>query len=192
MGDELVHLDHRVGGDDIAALDDVGLGVDPVLRLGIAGFGLDAGERVEGRHERKVEFVLESVTRHTRQPVVGVQDVGGLDLEVIAHAVGERVDDLGEFFLGQPERAGVDVHDLEPGFDRHALREIVAPATDIDRGVGTAVRERGDQLAHVHVHASGIAAARLDERRRVEREHRDPGHNLFNLRAAADIPTGSA
>ena len=80
MGDELVHFDNRVCGDHIAAGNDSGLGLNPVLRLGIASLGLDSGERVKGRYEGKVEFVLQAVTRHARQPVVGVQCIGRLDL----------------------------------------------------------------------------------------------------------------
>ena len=81
-----------------------------------------------------------------------------------AHAICERVDDLGKFLLPKPKRPGVDVHNLEPGFHSHALWEIVAPATDVDGGVGAAVSKRGHQFAHVHVHTASIATTRLDER----------------------------
>ena len=73
---ELGRLGRAVGQDDVGAADDLGLGVDPALRLGVAGLGLDPGEGVERRHQRQVELVLEPVAGHARQPVVGVQ---GLD-----------------------------------------------------------------------------------------------------------------
>jgi hypothetical protein len=122
MRDEFVHLGHRVGRDQVAARNHAGFGIDPILRLAAAGLGLDAGERVERRHEREVEFVLESVTGHSRQPVVGVKNVGRSNLELIAHPVGEGVDHSRKVFLRERHRSRIDVHDLETGFHRHPLR----------------------------------------------------------------------
>jgi hypothetical protein len=36
--------------------------------------------------------------------------------------------------------------------------------SDIDGGVGSAMGKRGHELAHIDVHATGVTAARLDER----------------------------
>ena len=75
------------GEDGVGAADDLGLGLDAALRLGVAGLGLDPGERVERGHERQVELVLELVAGHARQPVVGVDGVDvAAPLEVLGHA----------------------------------------------------------------------------------------------------------
>ena len=64
--------------DRVGAADDLGLGLDAALRLGVAGLGLHPGEGVERRHQREVELVLEPVAGDARQPVVGVDGVGAV------------------------------------------------------------------------------------------------------------------
>ncbi len=164
MTHEFVQLDHGVRRDDVAARNDVGLGIDAVLRLDVTRLGLHAGEGVERRHHRQIELVLEPMTSHPAQPVVGVQHVGRIDREMGAHPVSELVDDAGQLLLREVGVAGVDVHDLEARLDRQTFRQIISPPTDIDRDVGSAMGERGHELAHIDVHATGVTAARLDER----------------------------
>ena len=72
---ELVGLGLAGGEDRVGAADHVGLGSHAALGLGVAGLGLHAGERVERRHERQVELVLEAVAGDAREPVVGVERV---------------------------------------------------------------------------------------------------------------------
>ena len=72
---ELALLLGAADADRVAAADDVGLGPVAPLRLEVAALGLDPGQRVERRHERDVEGVLEAVADHAAQPVVAVDDV---------------------------------------------------------------------------------------------------------------------
>ena len=81
-----------------------------------------------------------------------------------AHTVGELVDDARQLLLREVGVASVDVHDLEARLDRQTFREIISPPTDIDGGVGSSMGEGGHELAHIDVHATGVTAARLDER----------------------------
>jgi hypothetical protein len=104
------------------------------------------------------------MTSHPTQPVVGVQHIGRIDREMGAHTVRELVDNAREMLLREVGIAGVDVHDLEARLDRQTFREIISPPTDIDRGVGSAMGERGHELTHVDVHATSVTAPRLDER----------------------------
>ena len=99
--DQLVHLGDRVGEDGVRAGDDLGLGVDPTIGLVVTGLGLDPGQRVEGGHQREGQFVLEAVTGHSRQPVVGVDGVGpAVAHQMTGHAVGVLVDVVGQLLLG--------------------------------------------------------------------------------------------
>ncbi len=183
--DELGDLVGAVGEDGVGAGDDLGLGVDAAVGLGVAGLGLHPGEGVEGRHQRERELVLEPMAGQARQPVVGVDGVGAaLAAQVAGHAVGELVDDLGELFLGQVGRTGLHVHDPEAGLDVDHLGEVVGPAPHVDLGAHAGLGQRGDQLAHVHVHAAGVAAARLGQGGRVQRQHGERSHDATTLRAA--------
>ena len=115
---ELVGLGPARGEDGVGAADHLGLGPHPALGLGVAGLGLHPGQGVEGRHERQVELVLEAVAGHARQPVVGVEGVDVAERpQVVAHAVGELVDDVGQLLLGEVGRAGLDVDDPEARLD---------------------------------------------------------------------------
>ena len=150
----------------------------PLLGLGVAGLGLDPGEGVERRHQRQVELVLEAVPGDARQPVVGVQGVdAAAGPDVGEHAVGELVDQLGERLLGDVGGAGGDVHDPEPGLDVDDVGQLVVPAADVDRAGHAGLGERGRQLAHVDVHAAGVARARLGERRGVQGEDGQRAHD---------------
>ena len=64
--------------DGVRAGDDIGFRVDAQLRLRIAGFSLDPRQRVKRRHERELQLVLQLVTRDAGQPIVRVDDVGGI------------------------------------------------------------------------------------------------------------------
>ena len=99
MTHEFVQLDHGVRRDDVAARNDVGLGIDAILRLRVTRLGLHAGEGVERRHHRQVELVLEPMTSHPAQPVVGVQHISRIDREMGAHTVSELVDDARQVLL---------------------------------------------------------------------------------------------
>ena len=103
---ELLLLLDAAHADRVGAVDDLRLGTITPLRLGVAPFGLDAGEGVERRDERDVELVLDAVRRNSAQPVVGVNDVGAaVRPEVIEHPVGELVDDGLRLQLGGAEAA---------------------------------------------------------------------------------------
>ena len=98
---ELQFLLRARHADGVGAADDLALGLDAAVGLGIAPLGLHPGERVERHHQRAVERVLDLVTGDARQPVVAVHQVdaaGGPD--VLEHAVGELVDHLAQCLLG--------------------------------------------------------------------------------------------
>ena len=174
---QLVGLLGAAHADGVGAPDHLHLGPIPQRRLAVAAFGLDPRQRVEGRHQRQVELVLEPVAGHARQPVVGVDDIdAAAAVDVVHDAVGELVDDAGQLLLGQVGRAGVDVHDPEARLDRDLVGQVVAPPAHVRRAVDARLRQRRHQLAHVDVHAAAVAGARLGERRRVERKHRQPPH----------------
>ena len=83
--------------------------------LGVAGLGLDPGERVEGRHQRQVELVLEAVAGHARQPVVGVEGVDVAAAREVVAARRRRTSSTtsGSCSLAQVGGPGVDVDDPE-------------------------------------------------------------------------------
>ena len=142
---ELVGLGLAGGEDGVGAADHVGLGAHPALGLGIAGLGLHPGERVERRHERQVELVLEAVAGHAREPVVGVEGVDVAEvLEVGGDAVGELVDDVGELLLGQVDRPGVDVDDPEARARRRRPRATSTSARRVKTSACTPAWARAD------------------------------------------------
>ena len=123
--------------------------------------------------------MLEAVGDDAAEPVVGVDDVGAaVGLEVLEHAVGELVEDVGERLLREVVRAGLDVHDAVTGLDEHLGREPGAVGAGVRGALDAGLGERRHHLAHVHVHPAAVAGARLSERRRVEGDH---GHSLHNL-----------
>ena len=115
---ELLLLGVAAHTDRIGTADDLGLGQFAPQRLGVAPLGLHAGERVERRHERHVEVVLEPVADDPAQPVVAVDDVRLLVLiDPVEHAGVERLGDVRKRLLGQVMRSGLDVHDPMARFD---------------------------------------------------------------------------
>src|ERR1700687_1627829 len=142
--------------DRVGAPDDFGLGPLPTLRLWITADGLYAGERVEGADERYVELVFEPVTGDARQPVVGVDEVGRLLVEVDGHAVGEHVAEGGGGLFREIEGTAVDVTDAEARLDGHFGRETVAPRASEDRAIAARLCQRGHELADIDVHASAV------------------------------------
>ena len=146
--------------------------------LGVAALRLDPGERVERRHERDVEDVLDAVGDDAAEPVVGMDDVGAaVGLEMGEHTVGELVEDVGERLLREVVRAGLDVHDAVTGLDEHLGRQPGTVGAGVGRALDACLGERRHHLAHVHVHPTAVAGARLGERRRVKG---DRSHSLHN------------
>ncbi len=123
--------------------------------------------------------MLQAVAGDTRQPVVRVQrvDVAQL-LQVLAHPVGERVDDVGQLLLGQVGGAGVDVDDPEPGLHLDHLGRLGVPAAGEHVGLHARLGQRRHQLAHVDVHAAAVALSGLGERRGVQREDGESAHRV--------------
>ena len=85
-------------------------------------------------------------------------------LEVERHPIGELVDDPRQCFLRERGRPGRHVHHAEARFDLDHRRQLVVPATHVDRGVDTGLGQRRHQLAHIHVHAARVTLAGLQER----------------------------
>ena len=150
-------------------MDDLGLGPIAPDRLEVAALGLDPGERVERRHERHVEIVLELVPDQPAEPVVAVDHVGPpVRLEPVEDADTEVVGDVAQRFFGQMVRSGLDVHDTVAGFDEDLGRKAGLVGTGEGDALDAGLRQRREELAHVDVHAPAVARARLHQRRRVE------------------------
>jgi hypothetical protein len=175
---ELGDLRRAIGEDRVGTGNDLGLGPHSQIGLGVAGLGLDASEGVEGRDERQRQFMLQSVTDHPREPVVGMERLrSAVATQMPRHSVAELVEDRGEVLLGQVRRAGIDMHDPESGFDVDDLGEVIGGATDVDLGANAGLRECAHEFAHVHVHPPGITGSRLGQGGGVEREHRERSHD---------------
>ena len=113
------------------------------LRLGVAALGLHLGQRVEGGHERQVEFVLDAVGHDATEEVVGVQSVDVRDVpDVVDDPVAELAQHLGQALLGQIERTGGDVHHAVAGFDLHDVGLVGAGATRVRGALHTGLGER--------------------------------------------------
>ena len=73
--------------------------------------------------------MLELVAGHARQPVVGVEGIDVAELlEVLGHALGELVDDVGQLLLGQVEGTGLDVDHPEAGLHLDHVRGAPHPS----------------------------------------------------------------
>jgi len=118
----------------VAATDDIGFSARPAVGLGFEVLGLDAGKRVERRHEWQLELVLERVPGDARQPVVGMDQPRFADLaHPLEDAFGEFVDDLGQVvFLDDRRRAGYDMVDAEARFDADGRRQVGSRGTRVD------------------------------------------------------------
>ncbi len=166
--------------DRVGAVDQLGLGPIAPTWLGIAALGLHPRERVERRHERDVELVLDAVGDEPAQPVVGVHDVGATVLgEILEHTIGELVDDLGQCLLGQVVRTGLDVDHPVIGLDPHLRRQPVAVGPGVGGALETGLRQRRHHFAHVHVHAAAVARTGLEQRRRVQGNDGNSTHQRF-------------
>jgi hypothetical protein len=175
--DELIAF--LVGGSDhqVGAVDDLALDPGPRRRVVThPRVGLDAIERVEGRHEWQVELVLEAVPDGAGDPVVHVQHVvGGFPLgDEGERRLGEWVDEIQERMLrDRCGRPGADVDDPEPALDLDdgRLLGVLGPRQHVAQDARPG--EVRTQRAHIHVHAPAVARARLCERGGVHAEHGD-------------------
>ena len=177
QGTELALFFGARNADRIGTTDDRRLGLFARDGFGVTALCLHAGEGVEGHHERQVEFVLQAVPRDARQPVVRVQDVGATRRRhVVAHAVGENVDDGQQFVLRQVEVSGLDVHDAVVRLDVDDPGKAGAPRACVGGAVEARMGEGRHQFTHVDIHAAAVTHTRLRQRRGVHRENRDALH----------------
>ena len=186
---ELVGLGPARGEDGVGAADDLGLGPHPALGLGVAGLGLHPGERVEGRHQRQVELVLQAVAGDARQPVVGVEgvDVAQL-LEVLAHAVGEVVDDVRAAAPWRGRGGPASTWTTRnPGSTSTTSGDVGVPAAGEHVGLHARLGQGRHQLADVDVHAPAVALPGLGERRRVQREDGEAAHRGDRRRSTLGV-----
>jgi hypothetical protein len=124
---------------------------------------------VEGGDERNIELVLEAVSGDPAQPVVAVDHVDAARLrDVVPHAVGEDVDELGQLLLGHVVRAGLDVGDRVARFDEDLVRQTRPVGARVRRALDAGLGERRRDLAHIDVHAATVPRTWLHQRRRVE------------------------
>ena len=175
---ELRFLFAAADADGVRAVDDLCLGTIAPFRLRIAAFGLDPRQGVEGADEREFQLVLHAVSDEAAQPVVGMHHIGsGAVLQVIDDAISEGLHHLRQVFLREIERAGGHVHHTMTWLHLDDLGLLGTHRPGVGGAVHACLRKSGHEFAHVHVHATTVARARLGERRRVEREHSDPLHD---------------
>lgn len=166
---ELALLLGAADADGVGAGDDLLFGTMAPLRLQVAAFRLHLGQRVKRADERDVELVLDSMRNQAAEEVVGMHHVGGrFVLEVVDDTVAELGEHAGQLLLGQVEGARRYVHHTMAGLDHHHLRLVGAGAASEGGALHAGLRQRRDQLAHVHVHAATVARARLGQRGGVE------------------------
>ena len=177
---ELLLFFDATDADRVRALDDLGFGPVAPLRLGVTTLGLDPCERVERRHERHAQFVLEVVSDDTTQPVVAVDDVGGaVGPEPLHHAMTELVRDIGQRLFRQVVWTGLDVDDPVVRLDLDLGGEALLVGAGERDALDARLRERRDELAHVDVHAAAVAGPGLQERRAVEGDDRNAPDATF-------------
>ena len=175
---ELIGLFFAAHTDRVGAVHDLGLGAVTPHRLGIAVRCLHPSKRVERGHERHVEFVLEPMPDHTTEPVVAVDHVGAFVAgEPIEHAATELVGHLRQRLFREMMRTCGDVDHTMSRFDDDLVGEAISIGTCERGGLDACLSERRTQFAHVHVHPAAVAGARLQQRRRVEGDHRGALHN---------------
>ncbi len=158
---ELVGLDRARCEEQVGAADDRRLGQRPTglgkrLDLLRARFGPHTVERVERRHERHVEAVLDGMAGQPGEPVVGVHRSGTFVRLAEAagsrrpspgdeaghvgdHTLGELLDVSFELFLRDGRRRpGGDVMDLEARLDEDRVGQIrrVAPRVQVTGHAG--------------------------------------------------------
>ena len=166
---ELVGLLLATHADRVGAVDDLGFGTITPVRFGVAVGGLDASERVERRHERHVEFVLESVANEAAEPIVAVDHIGSVVAgEPVEHPSTELVGHLGQGLLREVVRSSLDVDDAMAWFDHDLVGQSVTIGASERGGLDAGLGECRPEFAHVHVHPATVAGSRLEERRRVE------------------------
>ena len=127
---------------------------------------LHTRERVERRHERKLQLVLQRVARDTREPVVGMDQRGLVAREdPFAHTRGELADEPRQVVLVDGlGRARDHVVDAEAGLDRDHRGQTGLRGTGVDVARQPGAGERSRELAHVHVHAPAVTGAGLRQR----------------------------
>jgi hypothetical protein len=162
---ELGRLVVGQGEDGVGTADDLGLGPGPQPVMVGVGLGLDPGQRVERGHQGQLELVLELVARQSRQPVVGMDEVGPpRSVELAADPGGELVDQVDQVVDAHRRLgAGVDVVDPEPGLDRHHRRQPLLPGPGVDVAVDAGPGKGAAQLADVDVHPPTVAGAGLSQ-----------------------------
>jgi len=143
------------------------------LHLFRTGFGLDPVEGVERGHQGEVEPVLDEMSGHAAQPVVGVYGIEGdvpLGARVLGclhgfqDAVGELLDHVGQGLFGhRVGRPGRDVVDPKPRLDVNHAREVVRPRPGEDVAGHAGPSQGRGQLTDVHVHAATVPGARLGQ-----------------------------
>ena len=124
---------------------------------------------MERADERQIELVLDAVADETAEPVVGVQHVGGrVVLEMIDHGITELGDHRRQLLLGKVVRTRRNVDDAMARLDLHDVGKARSRGPRVCRALHARLRERRNELAHVHVHAATVARTRLGQGRRVE------------------------
>ena len=99
---------------------------------------------------------------HAAEPIVGVDHVDAPGcFDVVAHPVGEFVNDVGQRFLSNVVRAGIDMHHSVAGLYDNVARALRVAAPHVDVAFETGVGQAGDEFTHVHIHTAGVARAWL-------------------------------
>ena len=189
---ELALLLRAADADGVAAADDLRLGPVPPRRLEVAALGLDPGQGVERRDERQVEVVLEPVADHAAQPVVAVDRRRRRARRAGARgrrAVNSSSSSASASFGRSNGPAGTCTTRW-PGSTTTSGARPGPVGAGVRRALDAGLGERRRDLAHVDVHPAAVAGTRLEQRRRVERDHRDALHGVETLLIRSGTASG--
>ena len=177
---QLAELDRARRDDGRRSPDGLTLDLDPNVAFAVDvlvhDLALDEAEGVKHLDRWDLPALLERPRDLRREPVVRVQDVvcPTLLLDLGDELRGELVEMLVHVDLWPvPKRSRRDVDHACVRAERLDARIVflAPPGEDVDLDAARA--EVARELAHVHIHPTGVAAAQLRERARVHRDHRD-------------------
>jgi hypothetical protein len=128
--------------------------------------------------ERQIQFVLQAVSGHTRQPIIGVHQVGTtISLQMPGNRVSKFINHAEHFFFRQIHIASAHVNHSVIWFDLDDFGQTRFPGTCICSAINSAASKCRNEFAHIHIHATTITYARLGERRGVQGEHSNTLHH---------------
>ena len=102
------------------------------------------------------------MSRHSGQPVIGVQDIDTtLGEDVGFDLVGKLVDDVVQLFLRKVVRTSGNMYYPHTRFKIHLRWKIWVPSTNVDMTDGARMGQVPNKLTDVHVHPAAVTGTGL-------------------------------